>query len=283
MINIQQTSCIKCERCIRICPSEIFYIDSAKNIGVKKPHNCIFCGHCVGVCPTASVEHTSFPPEKIHKIESEKLPSPEQVLLLCKSRRSNRAFSSKPIPKEALLKIIEAAHWAPTASNSQNVAFTLVTNPEKIAALTTYTINVYASLLKLLENPFLKPVLKCFMPDVYKSLPKLHHVVRSHKNNKDLILRGAKAVLLIHTLSDGRFDCQDANLAYQNASLMAESLGVSQFYTGFLCVTFARDKKNKLAKSLGIQGKVHAGMALGMPSFSFENYADKNDSVLSEI
>lgn len=34
-------------------------------------------------------------------------------------------------------------------------------------------------------------------------------------------------MILIHTPSESRFGCQDANLAYQNGSLMAESLGVA--------------------------------------------------------
>lgn len=92
-----------------------------------------------------------------------------------------------------------------------------------------------------------------------------------------MILRNATALILIHTPGNSRFGCQDANLAYQNGSLMAESLGVSQFYTGFVCSAIHQDKQGKLAKILGIQGKIHAGMALGMPAFEFPNYIDKKD------
>lgn len=34
----------------------------------------------------------------------------------------------------------------------------------------------------------------------------------------------------------------------------------------------------QILKSIGIQGKVHAGMALGMPLFLYPNYIDKNRS-----
>ena len=80
-----------------------------------------------------------------------------------------------------------------------------------------------------------------------------------------------------------RFGYQDANLAYQNASLMAECLGVSQFYTGFVCSAIEQDKKGTLEKKLGIDGKIYAGMALGMPAFRYKNYIDRKDLKVNRL
>ncbi len=52
-------------------------------------------------------------------------------------RRSIRQFTDKPIPMEDLIKILEAARWAPTAANRQKTRFVLVTDEDllkKIAA-----------------------------------------------------------------------------------------------------------------------------------------------------
>jgi len=57
---------------------------------------------------------------------------------------------------------------------------------------------------------------------------------------------------------------------------MAENLGVSQFYTGFV-IRAIKKKKGKLEKILGINGTIHAGMALAMPLFQYPNYIDKKD------
>lgn len=73
------------------------------------------------------------------------------------------------------------------------------------------------------------------------------------------------------------------NLAYQNASLMAECLGVSQFYTGFVCSAIEQDKKGTLEKKLGIDGKIYAGMALGMPAFRYKNYIDRKDLKVNRL
>ena len=65
---------------------------------------------------------------------------------------------------------------------------------------------------------------------------------------------------------------------------MAEACGVSQFYTGFVCSAAGMNRKKELQKLLGIEGcTIHAGIALGMPSFHFDKYIDKKDVVLKRI
>ena len=58
---------------------------------------------------------------------------------------------------------------------------------------------------------------------------------------------------------------------------MAESLNISQIYTGYFCAALkqSRGRGRKFLRSLGIDGEVQASMALGMPLFLFANYIDK--------
>lgn len=276
-ISVNEINCTRCGRCVAVCPSHIFQQEKPRNpIGIQHPQNCIVCGHCVAACPTESVIHTSFPPEKVHAIDRQMLPTPGQVMALCRVRRSNRAFSDQPVPREVLEQIVEAAHRAPTASNMQKVSFTVVTDPEMLRRITNLTLDIYGDLIRLLENPLLRPILKRLVKQGYRYLPTFHRLVKAQAEGTDLILRGAKALVLMHTPADLRFGKADANLAYENGSLMAESLGVSQFYTGFICSAFDQDRKGRFQQLLGIEGqKLHAGMALGMPAFRFAKYIDK--------
>lgn len=277
-IDIEKESCIKCGKCVRVCPAYILTQENPKaEIGKRNVHTCIACGHCVAACPTDSVIHSEFPEQKVHTLNRDILPSPEQVMELCKARRSNRAFLSSPVPEKYLRQIVEAAHLAPTASNGQEVSFTIVTDPDLIKQISDITIETFQNTIKKITNPLIKPFINLISPEAKSAVPKLSAVIAKHKSGTDAILRGAKAVLLIHTPASSNFGRQDANLAYQNASLMAESLGVSQFYTGYVCIAIDLDKKKNLAKLLNIEGNIHAGMALSMPAFKFPKYTDRKE------
>jgi nitroreductase/NAD-dependent dihydropyrimidine dehydrogenase PreA subunit len=283
-INIDVESCTKCGKCVKVCPSKILSQNSNEEPAmVVTPKGCIVCGHCVAVCPTGSVIHSEFPEEKVHHIDYNLYPTPEQLMLLCKSRRSNRVFSKKPIPEEKLDYILEAAHRAPTASNMQQVSFTMITDPEKIKLISDFTVGLLSANVKKLTNPFLKPFLKRIMPDAYRYVPLFARLKKELALGNDPIIRNATAVMLIHTPKSNRFGYADANLAYQNGSLMAETLGVSQFYLGFVCAAIKQEKKGTLAKLLGIDGTIHSAMALGIPVFRYPNYIDRKELVVTKI
>lgn len=283
-ISIDNESCIKCAKCIKVCPTYIFIQESTKaDIGLQNIHTCIACGHCVATCPTDSIIHSKFPKEKVHTLNRNILPTPEQVMELCKARRSNRAFLPSPIPNEYLHQIVKAAYLAPTAGNGQEISFTLITNEDILKQISDITINTFEAAVKKITNPFIKPILGVLAPETKGAAPKLNAVIQKHKSGTDAILRGAKAVLFFHSPSSANFGKQDANLAYQNASLMAESLGVSQFYTGYVCIATELDKKRKLSKLLNIEGTIYAGMALSMPAFKFPKYIDRDEIKLNVL
>lgn len=277
-LDVDKATCIKCGKCVKTCPVDIFVQkNKTADIEFQNKDFCISCGHCVAICPTDSVLHSVFPPQKVHKIDRSAVPSPEQMMLLCKIRRSNRLLTQKAIPMEILNQVLEAAHRAPTSSNSQLVEFTLVVDPDKLHKVIELTVDTFQGMLKKLTNPFLKPIVKMAMPDLLRYIPVVQKMKSDFDEGKDPILRGGTALLLIHTPKKDMFGCANSNLAYQNASLMAESLGLSQIYTGYVCIAIKEDKKKRIAKELGIDGVIHAGMALGIPESKFTNYIDRED------
>ena len=86
-ISIRE-SCIRCGRCVKVCPSQIFEQEGAgAPVTLCNPGSCIVCGHCVAACPTGSVAHEAFPLERVHAADYAALPTPEQVELLMAVRR----------------------------------------------------------------------------------------------------------------------------------------------------------------------------------------------------
>ena len=277
MIRVNDSSCIRCGRCVKVCPSQIFVQEKAGgDVTLHKPENCIVCGHCVAACPTGSVEHAEFPAGRVHAADYAAMPTPEQVELLLAVRRSNRALLTRPVPQEMLDRIIAAADRAPTASNARQLGYTLVTDPAQLRAIAEYTLGVFGKLEKRLLHPLVKPWLSRIVPGVYRYVPVFKRLRREYAEGRDRILRGATAVLFIHAPKANRFGAEDANLAYQNASLMAEALGVSQIYMGFVLTALRQDKQEKLAGMLGLDDRrICAVMALGMPQFRYPNYIDR--------
>ncbi|MCM1150944.1 MAG: nitroreductase family protein [Alistipes sp.] len=276
-IAIDTGRCIRCGRCAKVCPSLVFGQEKAgTEVQVVAPENCIVCGHCVAACPTAAVRHADFPPERVHPVDRAQLPSPEQLMSLCRARRSNRALSRKPVPQEFLDRILEAAHRAPTASNLQQVGFTVLSAPDDLRFVVEYTLGFCRRMLRLLEMPVLGLLVRKFVPGADRYRLTFRRLIDEYeKGGRDRILRGATALIFIHTPAKNRFGAIDCQLAYQNGSLMAEALGVSQIYTGFVLTASRSDRRNRLARRFGIEGSIHAGMALGMPEFLFPNCIDK--------
>ncbi len=67
-------------------------------------------------------------------------------LELVQNRQSDRAYEDKPVEKEKIERILEAARLAPSACNSQPWKFIVVTNPEKRLQVAEATSNKILSI-----------------------------------------------------------------------------------------------------------------------------------------
>ncbi|MCS7280343.1 MAG: nitroreductase family protein [Desulfobacterota bacterium] len=117
-----------------------------------------------------------------------------EILDLIKRRRSIRIYEDRPIPEEHLIKLLEAARWAPTGANIQPWHF-IVVRDEK----TRKEIGEYA---------------KFFF---FKS---------SH------VAKAPCIIVLCYEKDKSKFGIYDATLAGGNILLVAESLGLGTCWIG---------------------------------------------------
>ena len=66
------------------------------------------------------------------------------VLEAIKQRRSIRQFTVEPIGKNALERLLDAARWAPTASNQQRWRFVVVTSPSVKELIRKFAPGIFA-------------------------------------------------------------------------------------------------------------------------------------------
>ncbi|NLE60633.1 MAG: nitroreductase family protein [Planctomycetes bacterium] len=62
-----------------------------------------------------------------------------EALRTLAARRSVRRFKSQPVPRDVILRLIDAARLAPTARNVQPWEFVVVTNPNRLRQLASST------------------------------------------------------------------------------------------------------------------------------------------------
>ena len=80
-------------------------------------------------------------------------PDQEYLFNIIKTRRTVRKFKSTPVPKEHLLKILDAARFAPTAGNQQPWKFLVIQNRDKLDKLREEALAWYLEKYKRMRSP----------------------------------------------------------------------------------------------------------------------------------
>ncbi len=277
-IGVDAARCIRCGRCVGVCPSRIFSQERLGGaVALHDTDHCIGCGHCAAACPVGAVAHDAFPPERLRRIDRSALPSAEALEGLLAVRRSMRCFTTHEVPDELLRRIVAAADRAPTASNARGLGYVVVTDRAVLRQIVGFTLATFGRLVRVLSAAPVRWLLRPLLPGLYRYVPTFRRMEREWRDEgTDRILRGATALLVIHAPRRSRFGAEDANLACQNASLMAETLGVGQVYAGFV-LSATRQRTGALERLLGLgpDRRVRALLALGMPQFRYPCAIDR--------
>jgi len=116
-VRIDDEKCSGCGLCVKVCKGAPLIMREGKPfVDQTRLFGCIGCGKCVVVCPEDAiiVEGRDLFPEDVLPIPPvEQRASYAQLHNLMLARRSTREFSSRPVERELVDQIIEAAASAP--------------------------------------------------------------------------------------------------------------------------------------------------------------------------
>lgn len=275
-LEINTEKCENCNRCVDICPERIFkkHKEVPEILGREY---CMSCGQCVIICPKSAINHVNYPEDRIHPIKPEIKASAGQIIDLIRTRRSIRAFKNKKVPQSLIEKIIEAANFAPSAKNMQTNRYVVVQDKNTLKTISEITFNFMKEAINLFNNPdFLSSV----DPDEAKVFlqikPAYDHIVKAYENGYDLILHNANALLFFHAEKGALSAEVNANLAFENATLMSSALGLGSFYAGY--ITGASNRTEFISKLLELPDdyQIQVVMAIGYPKYQFNSWMDKN-------
>jgi nitroreductase/NAD-dependent dihydropyrimidine dehydrogenase PreA subunit len=290
-VKINAERCKKDGLCTKVCPKGIFVQREKLTIPeLMDEEGCIACGHCVAVCLQSAINHSEFPSTAIRAIQFKQMPTTEQVMKLLKTRRSIRAFRDKPLAKETIERIIDGARFAPSGHNSQSTEFLVVQASDLLNQVSAMVIEY----LKFEVNRFANPLFRtlALLADRESAESGLHEIpgfkrmIQMFESGTDPILHGAPVLLAFHARRTIGFAEINAQLALQNASIVAHSLGVGHFYTGWVIspcrAPMARAWNRRIPSLIGIPpgNTLHGALALGYPIPRFKNMIERKPPII---
>ncbi len=177
-----------------------------------------------------------------------------------RSRRSIRCYKKNPVPKENLLQLVNIAHYAPTASNSQAISYVIVENKSILEKATEI---IYEWMEKHLESP--------------SHLSFARHIKTHKETGADTILRDAPHLILATAPKGFKNGRENTISALSYLELYAPSIGLGSCWAGLfeMCVF---SNYLPLIQLFNIpEDKVITGAVMvGYPKYKFKRLVDRN-------
>ena len=247
-IIIDVNRCIGCGSCVKDCVANHIALEHGKAKVLSD--SCIECGHCYAICPTKAISMPDYDCSDCDEVGSFGRFDADEMLLAMKSRRSVRVFKPEPVTEEQIRKIIEAGRYAPTATNMQNISYTVLTG-ESLAAVERECVGFFRKALNLLG--LFVPAAKREIDDhfFFFQAPAVI-LVTAEKSPKDL------------------FGCDiNGGLASAYMEIAAESMGLGVLYSGFTVINARMNSRVKKILKLGKKEKPIACLVLGYPDVQY--------------
>jgi len=265
---IDETRCKQDSICVAECPIGIIQLKDGKGFPEINSDNkglCILCGHCVAVCPHGALSHSEVPIESCPPIVKELGISREQAVQFLRSRRSVRVFKNQPVEQEKIKQLIDIARYAPTASNSQLIEWTVFTDKETIHRLAELTIAWMRELIKTTGG----------MAAAYY-IP----VVAAWDAGHEMIFRNAPVVVIPSAPSISPSGLVDLSIALSYLELAAPSFGLGATWAGLMQAALLKSEALKKLAGLPRRHAHHYPMMLGYPKFKYHRLPERKSPVV---
>ncbi len=241
-ISIDSQKCITCGLCVQSCPVALLKQED-HNLPIVKAEdteNCILCGHCVAVCPKEALTHSLLPEEDFLSVPERTIDAESMESFLI-SKRSIRGFKKEPVSQEQLQKLIEVARRAPTASNSQNVSWGVISDPNRLDQIRRLTL------------------------DWINANRRVGFYAEAEKMGMDVVLRGGTSLVVAYSPEEYNWNMTDSAIALTYMELYASSMQLGTCWAGL--VTRASQVIPELREVLGVsEGQIVGGaLILGRP------------------
>lgn len=259
LIEVKQSSCIKCGICTKVCPTKALFMDKngPKASGLD---SCIACGQCVAVCPKGALDNVKAPLSNQVAIENFPTIDSETAELFLRSRRSIRCYKDTPIPRENLLQLIDIARFAPTASNSQGLSYLIIEDRKVLD-------NALTLIVQWMEAQIGNSTHWSFS----------RHINAYRKDGVDTIFRGAPHLILATAPKEFKNGRENSISALTYVELFATTLGLGSCWAGlFEMCAFSNYKPLLELFNIPEDKKITAALMVGYPKYKAKRLVARN-------
>jgi ferredoxin len=273
---VDRESCLGDGICVDVCPENTLEIVDEKACSVEdRAEFCIECGQCVAVCPTESLTMPKLPTEDFRRLAEQPFGYDEFFDFL-RRRRSVRVFKDKPVEREVIQKILDAAATAPMGLPPHTTEVIVIDQREELDFLLTELVKDYEAMVKRFSNPVGRAmvrlmagaenfgVLKNHVVDVATFANELYH-----RDEVDRYMYLAPVLMLFHGNRWTMSYEENAHLVCHHSMLAALSLGLGSTIIGLIPPIVDRSKLLRERYGIPKDNRVCTSLVLGYPKFKY--------------
>ncbi|MFX0083663.1 MAG: nitroreductase family protein [Candidatus Hodarchaeota archaeon] len=261
VLGIDREKCSNCKQCILECGRGYFSVNKDKEVIFNESLNtCNICGHCIAICPEEAIITKDLDDiETFPGIDSPKnIVNYDSIYKFIRAKRSTRRYKNKKVPKELIEKVFEAMRYAPSATNARAWRYVIISDPEKIEALSDEIIKTNYAYLGFRSGEQALKYFKSIGRGIFYNAP--HVIVLYYRVvEKNRVMVGLRA--------------NDAGIALTYGMLAAESLGLGTCWIGQIQGAIPMNKE--ILNILGIKGMVLGAFILGYPAVKYRRTAPR--------
>lgn len=270
LIKKREDKCSECMLCVRDCVMGVWRNVNGRS-QVADIELCNRCSHCIAVCPCDAIIHDGLKKEKIFTVNRKNL-IPEVLRDIIVSRRSIRQFKKEPVPREVIEQIIDIARYAPSASNSQNVGYIVVTNKRLIEGTAVNIFGLASRLFDMSKKGMGRLFVNLTGLSRNRYLRMMNYAQEQNaQNGRDFILHDAPVLILIHAPKRTQFASDNCNIAATTIINYAHALGLGTCFTGLMTMVLRFSGKIRRELRIPEGRRVYASLVMGYPSYRFAN------------
>jgi NAD-dependent dihydropyrimidine dehydrogenase PreA subunit/nitroreductase len=263
--------------CADVCPENCLEMIDEKAATVEdRADHCIMCGQCVAVCPTDSLQMPELPAEDFRDLT--RLPfGYDQFSDFLKLRRSVRVFKDKPVERELIEKILEAASTAPMGLPPHSTEVVVIDQREELDILLKEVVKDYTRTVKAFSSPIGRAIVRlsagaedfALLKDYIVDLARYANEAY-HRDGTDRYMYKAPVVMLFHGNRWAMSYEENAHLICNYAMLTAVSLGLGNTIIGLLPPIVDRSKVLRERYGIPKDNKVCTSLILGYPKYRYK-------------